>query len=283
MQNTAHILALANGDRLDFTDRPAIMAIVNVTPDSFSDGGRYNTVEAAVARAGECLAEGAGILDVGGESTRPGHEPVTVEEELRRVVPAVKAIHEAFPQAVISVDTSKAPVARGALAAGAQIVNDVTALEHDGKEMAEALRDFHAPCILMNSVPIPPEKPFLQGLLEYLRKRLDWCCQASGLSAEHFALDPGIGFAKDLDQNLACIAGLRELSQLRRPMLIGPSRKSFLGLLTERQVGDRLAATVASVAVSAFEHADILRVHDVSAGVDAVRVATALAHSRSRL
>lgn len=276
LENCRMILHLTGDFFIDFSRKPSLMAILNVTPDSFSDGGHAVTIPQAVECARQIIADGADIIDVGGESTRPGFTPVPADVEVKRVVPVIQALTNEFPGCIISVDTSKPEVARKAFEAGASILNDVTALENGGEEMCAVLRDFQAPSILMHSMPLP-DNPSATGMVaQYLTARLDWACEKTGLSPDYFAFDPGIGFAKDLAQNVDVIANLNVLHNTNRPVLIGASRKSFLGKITGRDVSERTAATTAAVAIAAFLGADILRVHDVPAARDALLVASAL-------
>lgn len=260
-----------------------IMGIVNVTPDSFSDGGRFAGADAAIAHAQSLSVAGADIVDIGGESTRPGAEPVAAGEELARVVPVVAALRDATTP--VSIDTSKATVARAALTAGACIVNDVTAL--GDTTMASVLADGRAGVVLMHMRGTPATmqlgdlraRDIVGEVVEFLERRLALAVR-SGIAAERVALDPGIGFGKTLEQNLALLRGLPRLAALGRPLVLGVSRKSFLGALTGRPVEGREAASTAAHALLAAAGADVLRVHDVSATLDAVRVARALAPDR---
>jgi len=259
------------------------MGIVNVTPDSFSDGGRFAGADAAIAHAQSLSVAGADIVDIGGESTRPGAEPVAAGEELARVVPVVAALRDATTP--VSIDTSKATVARAALTAGACIVNDVTAL--GDTTMASVLADGRAGVVLMHMRGTPATmqlgdlraRDIVGEVVEFLERRLALAVR-SGIAAERVALDPGIGFGKTLEQNLALLRGLPRLAALGRPLVLGVSRKSFLGALTGRPVEGREAASTAAHALLAAAGADVLRVHDVSATLDAVRVARALAPDR---
>lgn len=259
---------------------PVLMGIVNVTPDSFSDGGRYLSHSAAVAHGLDLEAEGAAILDVGGESTRPGAEPVPAAEELRRVVPVIAGLREAGVQAKISIDTSKAAVAAAALDAGATLVNDVTALRGD-PEMAAVVADRGAECCLMHMLGEPrtmQEDPHYEEVVSdvksFLEERMAFAV-AHGVAEERILLDPGIGFGKTDVHNLELLARLDELTTLGRPVLIGTSRKSFLGHLTGRPVGERLAATIATNLIAYERGAHIFRVHDVAPVRDALRIAAA--------
>ncbi len=256
-----------------------MMGVVNVTPDSFSDGGLYLDPEAAISHGVDLVRAGAAILDVGGESTRPGAEEVPAEEELRRVVPVVQGLADV--DAVISVDTSKATVAEAALDGGAGIVNDVTALRGD-PEMAALCADREATVVLMHMVGSPRTmqadpsyedvvaevKAFLAGRLE--------AALAAGVAEERIWLDPGIGFGKTAEHNLELLRRLSELAELGRPLVIGTSRKSFIGGVDGSAASERLGGTIASSVLAAAEGADVLRVHDVAEVGQAVAVATAI-------
>ncbi|MCK6569757.1 dihydropteroate synthase [Myxococcota bacterium] len=257
-----------------------IMGIVNVTPDSFSDGGRYAGADAAIAHARALSLAGADIVDVGGESTRPGAEPVAADEECARVVPVVSALRDATVP--VSIDTSKAAVAHAALSAGACIVNDVTAL--GDASMAAVVAEARAGLVLMHMRGTPATMQLgdlathdiVGDVVEFLERRLAFAVGA-GIDADRVALDPGICFGKTLEQNLALLRGLPRLAALGRPLVLGVSRKSFLGALTGRPVEGRDAATTAAHALLAAAGAHVLRVHDVAATSDALRVARALA------
>jgi dihydropteroate synthase len=249
------------------------MGIVNVTPDSFSDGGAHLDPDDAVAAARRMLEEGAAIVDVGGESTRPGHEPVSLDEELRRVVPVLERL-DGVP---VSVDTSKAEVARRALAVGAELVNDVTALRAD-PAMAELVAESGAWVCMMHWGKQPDYADVVSDVVAFLEERLRFAVDA-GIDEERIVLDPGIGFGKTVEQNFELVRRLPELVALGRPVLVGFSRKSSLG----RVLGDAdaktgpLSASLAA-AVTAYERgATILRVHDVRSHVEALTVAAAVA------
>jgi dihydropteroate synthase len=260
---------------------PLVMGIVNVTPDSFSDGGQHTTTDSAVAHGLELVGQGADLLDVGGESTRPGAAAVPLDEELRRVVPVVRALAASCP-VPLSVDTSKAEVARQALAAGAHIVNDVTALRGD-PAMPEVGRSFRAGVILMHMQGTPQtmqQNPAYQDVVrevaEFLEERLRAAAD-DGIAAEQVVLDPGIGFGKTADHNLRLIAQLAELGRLGRPVCLGVSRKGFLGKITGRTVEERVTASLAAACFTMARHsAQVLRVHDVGPTRDVVRVFDAL-------
>lgn len=257
---------------------PKLMGIVNVTPDSFSDGGLFLDAEAAVAHGRELVEQGAEILDVGGESTRPGAEEVSVDEERARVEPVVTGLEAT---ATVSIDTSKAVVAEVALAAGALIVNDVTALRHD-PEIGAVCAERDAGLILMHMLGDPrtmQENPTYDDVVDevkaFLAERLEVAVDA-GVAEERIWLDPGIGFGKTLAHNLELLRRLGELRELGRPLVIGTSRKSFLGKIDGSDVGDRLGGTIASSIVAAAEGADVLRVHDVAETAQAAKVASAI-------
>jgi dihydropteroate synthase len=271
-----------------------LMGVVNVTPDSFSDGGVYLEASAAIAHARELVGEGADILDVGGESTRPGAEPVSAEEEMGRVLPVLEGIAaldwtsvgHARPQ--VSIDTSKAAVARAAIAAGAGIVNDVSALRGDSG-MVELLVESGADCCLMHMLGEPrtmQREPHYEDVVDdvraFLEQRLRFAVDA-GIAEERIMLDPGIGFGKTIEHNLTLLRRLHELTTLGRPLLIGTSRKSFLGRILAEESGrgepvepaGRLAATIASNVLALERGASVFRVHDVAPVREALTVAAA--------
>ena len=258
---------------------PRLMGIVNVTPDSFSDGGLYLDPGAAIARGVELVEDGAAILDVGGESTRPGAEEVSAEEELGRVGPVIEGL--AGSGAVVSVDTSKLAVAEAALEAGAEIVNDVTALRHD-PEIAGLCAERATGLVLMHMQGDPrtmQENPVYDDVVDdvkaFLAERMEFAASA-GVDEERIWLDPGIGFGKALEHNFELLRRLGELRSLGRPLVIGTSRKSFIGKVDGSEPGDRLGGTIASSVLAVAEGADILRVHDVAEAGQAMRVAAAI-------
>jgi dihydropteroate synthase len=260
----------------DFT----IMGVVNVTPDSFSDGGRYFDARAAIEHGIELEAEGAAILDVGGESTRPGAAPVPEAEELRRVIPVIEGLIERGAGARISIDTSKAAVAVRALQAGATFVNDVTAFRGD-PEMAGVVAQAGADCCLMHMLGDPrtmQDDPHYDDVVDdikaFLAERMAFAVQA-GIAEERILLDPGIGFGKTIHHNLELLRRLGEFLDLGRPVVIGTSRKSFLGRLTGREASERVAATVATNVLAYERGARVFRVHDVAPVHDALTVTAA--------
>ena len=256
-----------------------IMGVVNVTPDSFSDGGVFDDARAAIAHARRLAAEGAGIIDVGGESTRPGADPVPVNEELARVLPVIEGV-AGLEGVQVSIDTMKASVAEAALDAGATYVNDVTAFRHD-PEMAALVADRKADCCLMHMLGEPrtmQQDPRYGDVVDdvraFLVERMASAVGA-GVAEERIQLDPGIGFGKTLEHNLELLRRLDELAALERPLVIGTSRKSFLGRLTGRDVTERVHATVATTVIAYERGARVFRVHDVAATADALAVAAA--------
>ncbi len=255
-------------------ERTRIMGILNVTPDSFSDGGRFHNFDAAVAQAEKMTEEGADIIDIGGESTRPGSEPVPLEEEAERVVPVIKHLSKNLPIPV-SIDTCKAEIARRALDAGAQMVNDISALRFDGG-MAQIVRESGCPLILMHMLGTPKimqQQPTYDALMpeiiSFLIERAAFAVN-EGIEFEQLIIDPGIGFGKTVEHNLAILRQLRQLKSIGRPILIGPSRKSSIGKVLDAEVHDRMEGTAAAVALGIANGADIVRVHDVK---EMVRVA----------
>jgi dihydropteroate synthase len=257
-----------------------LMGIVNVTPDSFSDGGRYLDPRSAIAHGLELEREGAAILDVGGESTRPGAAPVSLAEEQRRVIPVLEALATQRSGAQLSIDTAKAAVAAAALDAGATFVNDVTALRHD-PDMAELVARSGADCCLMHMLGEPrtmQRNPRYQDVVgevkAFLEARMAFAV-AEGIAEERIVLDPGIGFGKTIEHNLELLRRLNELVALGRPVSIGTSRKSFLGRLTGSEVGDRVAGTIATNVLAYERGARVFRVHDVAPARDALVVTAA--------
>lgn len=257
---------------------PKLMGIVNVTPDSFSDGGLFLDAEAAIAHGRELAAQGAEILDVGGESTRPGAEAVGAEEELARVEPVVAGL---VGTATVSIDTSKAVVAEAALDAGAAIVNDVTALRRD-PEIGALCAEGGAGLVLMHMQGDPrtmQANPVYEDVVDdvkaFLAERLGVAIEA-GVAEERIWLDPGIGFGKTLEHNLELLRRLGELRELGRPLVVGTSRKSFIGKIDGSAVGDRIGGTIASSVLAAAEGAEVLRVHDVAEMAQALKMAAAI-------
>jgi dihydropteroate synthase len=256
------------------------MGVVNVTPDSFSDGGLFLDADVAIAHARELIGEGAEIVDVGGESTRPGAEPVSGEEELRRVLPVIEGIVAADTGAQVSIDTSKASVARACIEAGSRLVNDVSALRAD-PEMASLVAESGTECCLMHMRGEPRTMQadprygdVVDDVRAFLEERMAHAVR-EGVSEERIMLDPGIGFGKTLAHNLELLRRLDEIVALGRPVVIGTSRKSFLGRLTGRDVGDRVPGTIATNVIAYLAGVRVFRVHDVAAVHDALAVTAA--------
>lgn len=265
-------------------DAPCVMGVLNVTPDSFSDGGRYAMRDAAVAHALTMVDEGAAIVDVGGESTRPGATPVGEQEELDRVIPVIEALR-ARADVVISVDTMKPVVMRAACAAGAELVNDVLALRAPGALEAVAESGVAVCLMHMQGEPrtmqaAPHYVDVVTEVRGFLRERLE-ACLAAGIAAERIVLDPGIGFGKSLEHNLSLLANLDRIAPDGRPVLVGVSRKSMFGKLLDRPVEQRLAGGLAAAALAVWQGAAIVRAHDVAAACDAVRTAHAIRTRRA--
>lgn len=250
------------------------MGIVNVTPDSFSDGGQHAGRDAALAHAHKLIADGAHILDIGGESTRPGATPVGVQEELDRVLPIIEALRGI--DIPISIDTCKPAVMRAAIAAGAQMVNDINALQEDGALQAVAASDV-AVCLMhkQGKPETMQQQPHYRDVVDdvsaFLRARIA-AAEAAGIARNRIAIDPGFGFGKTLGHNLALLRELEKFRELGVPLLAGLSRKSMLGALTGRDVGERAAASVAAALIAVQRGAAIVRVHDVRETVDALKI-----------
>jgi dihydropteroate synthase len=260
--------------------RPLIMGILNITPDSFSDGGKFTNIDAAIAEARNMIAAGADIVDVGGESTRPGATAVDADEEFRRVGKVIEIL-ASESDVLISVDTMKAQVAREALKCGAHIINDVSALMQDA-EMVDVAGEFGAGVVLMHMQGSPrtmqnnPQyENVVKDIREYLESRIEEAVSA-GLNRDTLAIDPGIGFGKTHEHNVRLIAELKQFVTLGQPVLVGLSRKRFLGALTGAPVENREAASLAGLACSVLNGAHIMRVHDVAVSVQAAQIAAAI-------
>lgn len=264
--------------------RTVLVGILNVTPDSFSDGGKYLKTEDAVRRLEELVEEGAHGVDVGGESTRPGAEPVSAKEEIRRILPVLEAWQRKEREAFFSIDTYKSEVAEVALNHGASLVNDVTALRGDPR-MAEVISRYQAGVILMHMKGEPrtmQADPIYEDVIFEIQTFFEEAIRRAvqgGIREEAIVLDPGIGFGKTLSHNLEILRRLKEFKVFGRPLLVGPSRKSFIGQILDRPVGERLMGTAASVALSILNGADLVRVHDVSEMKEVARVVDAVRKS----
>lgn len=265
---------LAHGRRLEPGPRCLVMGVLNVTPDSFSDGGRFATVDTALAQAERMAGEGADIIDIGGESTRPGGEAITAAEEQARILPVIEQV-AARLDAAISVDTYRAETARLALQAGAHIVNDVWGLQKD-RAIADLAAETGAGLVIMHTGRERRKLPdVIDDQFAFLGRSLDIAREA-GVADDRIVLDPGFGFAKDVDENLALIARFEELHALGFPLLVGTSRKRFVGAVTGRDGDDRDLGTAATSAILRLKGASIVRVHDVATNIDAVRMADAV-------
>lgn len=261
------------GKRLVLGERTLVMGVLNVTPDSFSDGGRYNDVESALAHARRMEAEGADIIDLGGESTRPGHIPVSVEEELDRVIPVLRALVREI-KLPVSVDTTKAQVARRALEEGAHIINDQWALRAD-PDMAALAAEYNVPLVLMHNQHGTDYRDLMGDMVQFFRESIDMAIRA-GVARENIIIDPGIGFGKTVEQNLEALRRLRELDCLGLPVLLGTSRKSVIGKTLDLPPDQRVEGTGATVALGIANGVDIVRVHDVKEMVRVVRMTDAV-------
>jgi len=269
-----------------FGSRAYIMGILNVTPDSFSGDGIYGNEDKAVEIAEKLIQDGADIIDIGGESTRPGAVPVTIEEEIKRTIPVIKKLAKRT-KTPISIDTSKSDVARLALENGASIINDITGMESDEK-ISEAAKDFDAKVVLMHIKGTPrtmQDNPIYGNLIQEIKNRLKAIAgkaMAVGVRKENIIIDPGIGFGKTLEHNLEILNRLSEFKELGFPILIGPSRKSFIGKITGAEPAERIFGTAAAVAIAIRNGADIIRVHDAKEMKQVVAVAEAISRSGER-
>jgi dihydropteroate synthase len=266
---------------LDFSKKTYVMGILNVTPDSFSDGGLYFNEFSAIIRALQMVDDGADIIDIGGESTRPGSESVSIEEELKRTIPVIVSLAKKI-NVPISIDTYKSEVAKTALDAGASMVNDVSGLRFDPL-MASIVSPYEVPVVIMHIKGKPKDmqqnpvyEALIPEILDYLRSCIKSAME-SGIPEDKIIIDPGIGFGKTFEHNLEIINNLREFTSLGKPLLIGPSRKAFIGkILGDVPAGERLEGTAAAVAISVMNGANIVRVHDVREMVKVVKVADAI-------
>ncbi|WP_117233655.1 dihydropteroate synthase [Vibrio maerlii] len=265
---------ISKDKQLDLS-QPVVMGILNVTPDSFSDGGKFNSLDNALDQAQKMVELGVGIIDIGGESTRPGAPEVALEEELQRVIPVIKAIKQRF-DIWVSIDTSKAEVMRQAVAAGADLINDVRALQEPGA--LEAAADAGVPVCLMHMKGQPrtmqqnPQYDEVIGeVAEFLEERVE-ACEAVGIERRQLILDPGFGFGKTLEHNYRLLANLEHYHQLGLPILAGMSRKSMIFKLLDKQPAQCVAGSVACATIAAAKGAQIIRVHDIEETIDAMKV-----------
>ena len=271
---------------IKFGSRTYIMGILNVTPDSFSGDGIYQDAEKAVETAERLVEDGADIIDVGGESTKPGSEPITIEEEIKRTIPVIKKLSKRI-DAPISIDTAKSDVARLALENGASIVNDITGLGSDRK-MISVVKEFNAKVVVMHIKGTPQTmqvNPEYGNLIQEIKDKLRTIIEKAiigGIKKENIIIDPGVGFGKTLEHNLEILNRLFEFKELGSPILVGPSRKSFIGKLTGAEPDKRIFGTIASVAIAIKNGADIVRVHDVKEIKQAAIVSDAITRSGNR-
>jgi len=266
---------------LDFSKKTYIMGILNVTPDSFADGGLYFDKSSAIERAYQIVEEGADIIDIGGESTRPGSEPNSIKEELKRTIPVIEAISKKI-KVPISIDTYKSEVAKAALDAGASMVNDISGLRFDPR-MPDVVSEFKVPVVIMHIKGKPQDMQqnpvydaLIPEIIDYFRMGIK-IATGAGISEDKIIIDPGIGFGKTFDHNLEIINNLREFTFLQKPILVGPSRKAFIGkILGDVPATERLEGTAAAVSISIINGANVVRVHDVKEMVKVAKVADAV-------
>lgn len=255
-------------------ERTYIMGILNFTPDSFSDGGKFDDIDAALAHVKEMIESGADIIDIGGESTRPNHTPVGEDEEIRRIVPIIKAVKEMF-DIPISIDTYKANVAEKAIEAGADLINDIWGFKKD-KDMARVAAKYNVPCCLMHNRESENYKDLMEDILEDLRESIK-IAKDAGVKDENIILDPGIGFAKSHEQNLETMNKLERLKELGYPVLLGTSRKRMIGFTLDLPVEERVEGTVATTVIGIMKDAcDFVRVHDVLENARAAKMTDAI-------
>lgn len=277
----SHSWHVAHGRSLDVGEQSVIMAIVNVTPDSFSDGGYYEAVDTAVAHALACVEEGAAIIDIGGESTKPDAEAISATEEQGRVLPVIEALR-GKTDALISIDTYRADTARLAISAGAHIVNDVFGLQREPEIAALAAKTGAGLCIMHTGRERPKLPDVIDDQVLFLSRSLD-IAAAAGVNSQNIVLDPGFGFAKDVEENLELMARFTALLRFELPLLAGTSRKRFVGAVTGRDAPDRDVGTAATSAILRLQGAAIFRVHNVAINRDALAVADAILRTRAKL
>lgn len=261
------------------SSRPHIMGILNVTPDSFSDGGDHVTQERALAKAQQMVAEGATIIDIGGESTRPGAEPVGVQQEIDRILPVIQCIQQQLP-VIISVDTSKPEVMQAAIAAGVHLINDVNALQTEGAIAAIAASSVAVCLMHRQGEPRtmqhrPTYTNVVQEVYDFLAQRVN-ACQTAGIQNNRLVIDPGFGFGKTLEHNLSLVKHLSVFTQMGLPLLVGISRKSMIGRILDKPVHERLYGSLAFAVIAAWQGATIIRAHDIAATQEALRIIDAV-------
>ena len=262
----------------DLAKRTYVMGILNVTPDSFSDGGRYDVLDAALIHAEDMIRDGADIIDVGGESTRPGYTKISDEEEIARVVPVITAIKERF-DVPISIDTYKSAVAKAAVAAGADLVNDIWGLKYDA-DMAKVIADTGVACCLMHNRDNAEYTDFMEDMKADLRETIA-LAKAAGIADDKIILDPGVGFAKSYENNLEAIRRVGELRELGYPVLLGTSRKSVIGLTLDLPAAERVEGTVATSVLGVAAGCSFVRVHDVKENGRAIKMTEAVLYGQN--
>lgn len=261
----------------DFDIGTHIMGILNVTPDSFSDGGKYNAVDRAARHARKLIKDGADIIDVGGESTRPGYTQISDDAEIARIVPVIEKIKRLY-DIPISVDTYKSRVAKAAIDAGADMVNDIWGLRYDNGEMAEVIANSKLPCCLMHNRREAEYSSFLDDVISDLKASVE-IAKNAGIADDKIIIDPGIGFAKSYEQNLQLTNNLERLHELGYPMLLGASRKSMIGLALDLPVNERVEGTIVATVIAVMKGCRFVRVHDVLENKRAVKMTEAILHS----
>ena len=269
------VMRIGNRD-FEIRNHTYIMGILNVTPDSFSDGGNYNQIDTALFHVEEMLRDGADIIDIGGESTRPGYVQISVEEEIERVAPVIEQIRNRF-DVPISLDTYKAEVAEAGIKAGADLINDIWGLKGDDR-MAEVIAKAGVPCCLMHNRKEAVYQDYIQDVLADLEESLELARKA-GIERDRIILDPGIGFAKTYEQNLVLLQQLEALHSFGCPILLGTSRKSVIGLTLDVSANERLIGTVATTVMGAMKGCSFVRVHDIKENVQAIKMTEAILHA----
>lgn len=254
-----------------------IMGILNVTPDSFSDGGKWTDIDKAIAHVGDMIEEGASIIDVGGESTRPGHVQISIDEEISRVVPVIEMIKKNF-DIPVSIDSYKSPVVEAALKAGADLVNDIWGLKYDRK-VANLIARYDVPCCLMHNRDNTDYSNFVEDMLDDMRETLE-IAKLAGIPDDHIILDPGVGFGKTYEHNLIAIDQLERLVELGYPVLLATSRKSVIGLTLDLPANQRVEGTMVTTVMGVQKGASFVRVHDVKENMRAIRMTQAIINSR---
>ncbi|MDI7743842.1 dihydropteroate synthase [Lysinibacillus fusiformis] len=264
---------ILNNIELDYKKETFVMGILNVTPDSFSDGGKFNSIDMAIQHAKEMVADGAKIIDIGGESTRPGYTRISDEEEIARVVPVIKALLKEVP-AILSIDTYKSAVARAAVEAGAHMINDIWGAKAD-PEIAKVAAEYNVPIILMHNRKDVPYTNYFEDYMDDFKKSLNIVKQA-GVPDEHIILDPGIGFVKNLQQSIETMQRLEELVEIGYPVLLATSRKRMIGTILNLPLEERIEGTAATCAYGVMKGCHIVRVHDVKEVARTVKMIDAL-------